>query len=327
MSLETPLVPRSIDPIGTSAAAPVHAQDANISATRLEFDTAWTQFVSTQYSPTDPIGQVTRYILEAPGKRVRAMLCLMVSHACDRLSAPGTSSNQAMRAAMAVEMVHAYSLVHDDLPCMDDDDMRRGRKTAHIVYDEARALLAGDGLLADAFLVLTRGAASDQSVAKDQSASSAALVHELASACGTRGMVWGQALDLHWTGRSGAGITDLLDIHSTKTAWLLGAACAMGAIATGASRDAVEQWRKFGRFLGLAFQVVDDLLDESPTTGKTAGKDKDVGKLTFPALIGIEKSREMADELTTAALEILRAQPGPTEELRLMTHTLLHREH
>lgn len=212
-----------------------------------------------------------------------------------------------MNAAMALEMVHAYSLVHDDLPCMDDDSMRRGRKTAHIMFDEPLALLAGDGLLTDAFGILTQDAVRWDSVEDLRVASQ--MVAELSQACGSRGMVWGQALDLFWTARDGAVLSDLIDIHSTKTAWLLGASCALGAIAAQAPVDTVDRMRLFGRYVGLAFQIVDDLIDCSEATGKTAGKDAQVGKVTYLKILGADRARQIASDLTASATRLLDILP------------------
>lgn len=278
------------------------------------FNTEWSNFIDRYYSAKDPIGEVLHYILESPGKRVRAQGCLLTAALCHHKKTSSSSARHAMNAAIAIEMVHAYSLVHDDLPCMDDDTMRRGRQTAHVKFDEARALLAGDGLLTDAFAVLTQSAA--ESSRSEDCKTAAHLVTELAQAAGSRGMVRGQSLDLFWTGRPGAELSDLIEIHSGKTAWLLGASCAMGAIAAEASADVVDKARLMGRYLGLAFQIVDDLIDHSAATGKTPGKDELAGKLTYVSIVGIEDAQKIATDLSQQALKLLNEIDADQSKIR-----------
>jgi len=252
------------------------------------------------------IHQAMRYSLFAGGKRIRPALSLAATSAC------GGSQADALPLACAVECVHTYSLVHDDLPAMDDDALRRGRPTAHVVYGDGLAILAGDGLLTEAFAVLTQSpspvlppGAPELPVARRLRA-----VGVLASAAGATGMVGGQAIDLAAAGRvTGTAATTMTaagleDMHRRKTGALIRAAASLGAIAVGADDATIASVDAYARELGLAFQIVDDLLDVegSPETlGKTAGKDAAAGKPTFPALHGIDASRRLAAECVARA--------------------------
>ncbi len=249
-----------------------------------------------------PLGEVVRYILEGRGKRVRGVLALMSAQAS------GVKAEAAVSAAVALEMIHAYSLVHDDLPCMDNDDLRRGRPTAHRRFDEARALLGGDALLTDAFRVLSDsrfGAGPEVQLA---------WIRELAQAAGGSGMVLGQALDLHWTGKGVRDARELDRIHRHKTGCLLAASCAMGAMAARPGDETVDAFRDFGFAIGLVFQIVDDLLDLEGGTGKGQGKDQRDGKLTYLSLMSAEEARARAERLTSEACETLRRKVGDSCE-------------
>jgi geranylgeranyl pyrophosphate synthase len=303
--------------------------DRNVSALRDRFEHFLADYAARRYpSPTgsDP---AVRYVLGTGGKRVRPLFTLLAADAL------GTDIERALSPAVAVEMVHTYSLVHDDLPCMDDDDMRRGQPTAHRKFGEALALLAGDALLTDAFALLAGaepcarkfGAPEPEiSVPLAPSAEARlAMVRELAGAAGGTGMVRGQALDLHWTARNGASRADLDDIHLHKTGLLLGAATALGAAASG-RLDVLGRFRAFGRHIGLAFQIRDDLIDELATTGKTRGKDKDAGKLTYLAMMGEKDAMAAADEHTEAAIAELAIPNCRSERLIAFARTLLYRQ-
>jgi geranylgeranyl diphosphate synthase type II len=247
-----------------------------------------------------------RYALIAPGKRLRPCLTLAAAEIAGRALGlpPAAARALALPAACAVEMIHSYSLVHDDLPAMDDDDMRRGRPTTHVVYGDGLAILAGDGLLTDAFDVL----ASAPSPAAEPNAPSAPAdrrlhaVRVLARAAGATGMVGGQAIDLAAAGAAGSAdaaldAAGLEDMHLRKTGALIRAATTMGAILVGASDAAVGALDDYAREIGLAFQIVDDILDvegSNADLGKTAGKDAAAGKPTFPAIYGLARSRELA---------------------------------
>lgn len=254
------------------------------------------------------LGEAIRYSLLAPGKRLRPALVLMAAEAC------GGTISAAMPAAVAVEMVHAYSLIHDDLPAMDDDDLRRGRPTCHVRYDEATAILAGDALLARAFEVLATGLPADRA---------AEAVRTLARAAGSTALVGGQADDLAGDHHhrqpdpvGDAAVTDKADvtarlehlesIHRRKTGALFSAALELGAVAVAASDSQRQALADYAAAIGLAFQIVDDLLDyegSAEAIGKNTGKDIERGKLTFPGLIGVEASRRRAEALIEAANE------------------------
>ena len=235
--------------------------------------------------------EAMRYSVFAGGKRIRPVLLL----ATNELLAG--SEADALPAACALEMIHAYSLIHDDLPCMDDGKLRRGKPTVHIQFGEAIALLAGDALLTLAFE--TVALCPDKIVAK--------LVHELAHAAGTMGMVGGQVADIEWTGKD-LEFPTLEYIHSHKTGALIAASVRMGAIAAGADEDELKSLTGYGRSLGLAFQISDDIIDvESPSevTGKDSGADAEKGKLTYPAFFGLTESREHCLALIRQAKEHL----------------------
>lgn len=239
-----------------------------------------------------------RYSLLAGGKRVRPVLCLA---ACELV---GGDVSVAMAAACAVEMIHAMSLIHDDLPCMDNDDLRRGKPTNHKVYGEDVAILAGDALLALAFEHIVTATpmcqVPPQQVVK--------VVRELARVIGAEGLVAGQVVDLDMEGMVDAGIEQLEFIHIHKTAKLLEGAVVVGAIIGGGSDKEVENLRRFARGIGLLFQVVDDILDvtqSSEVLGKTGGKDLTADKVTYPKLMGIEKSKEYAERLKEEAKDQL----------------------
>lgn len=262
------------------------------------------------------IHKAMRYAVFAGGKRLRPVLCLAAAEAC------GEDAEVALPAACAVEMMHTYSLVHDDLPAMDDDDLRRGRPTCHKVYGEGMAVLCGDALLTEAFAVLCRTAPTPRY-------SVAALVAELAETGGSRKLIGGQVMDLEGEGKS-LGKAALVRIHEAKTAALLTTALRLGAMSANATPGKLNALTRFGYALGLAFQVIDDILDVTQTTevlGKTAGKDVGANKSTYPAVLGLEASRREAAELTRqamAALEPLRCQGG---RLRQIATWLLEREY
>lgn len=260
------------------------------------------------------IHEAMRYSVQAGGKRLRPVLTILSS----ALFAPHLSAHPA---AVAIECIHTYSLVHDDLPCMDNDDLRRGRPTAHKQFDEATALLAGDALLTHAFLILATHYAADPRLAT-------ALIRELADAAGPARLVGGQMQDLLAEKKANPTATELEFIHLNKTAAMLEASLVMGGLVGGADESALAHLRAVGRHLGLAFQIVDDVLDataDSTTLGKTAGKDAKNGKTTYVSLHGIEAARRMAGEQTAAALAALRALPGDTAFLLWLAQSMLAR--
>lgn len=246
------------------------------------------------------IHESMRYSLLAGGKRVRPVLCLA---ACELVGGP---SSAAMPAACAVEMIHTMSLIHDDLPCMDNDDLRRGKPTNHKVFGEDVAVLAGDALLSFAFEHVAVATAS----AGVPASRIIRAVGELARSIGTEGLVAGQVVDISSEGMSASdvGLDHLEFIHRHKTAALLEASAVLGAILGGGTDDDVEKVRRFARLIGLLFQVVDDILDvtrSSQELGKTAGKDLVADKVTYPRLLGIEKSIEFGEKLNRDAQEQL----------------------
>lgn len=247
-----------------------------------------------------------RHAVLGGGKRLRPLLVNAAGHAF------GASPTTVEAAAVAVELVHAFSLVHDDLPAMDDDDLRRGKPTVHVAFDEATAILAGDALQALAFEVLA--------AAPLPAERRIALVRELASASGLAGMCAGQSMDMDATG-SALGLAGLERLHSLKTGALIRAAVRMGAIAAGAPADAMPVLDAYSSALGLAFQIRDDILDVEGDTGaigKTAGKDVAQGKATYPAILGLERSRLRLDELDTAMRDALQALGPGADALRAL---------
>jgi len=233
-----------------------------------------------------------RYSVFGGGKRLRPALAIL---ACEAL---GGTRAAALPAACALEMIHTYSLIHDDLPSMDDDDFRRGRPSCHRAFDEATAILAGDALQAEAFGTITRRVR--------RAPLAAGLVLELAEAAGSVGMVGGQVLDL--AGSSSSDAKSLERIHRLKTAAMFRGAARMGALSAGAAPGPVNRLGDFGERLGLAFQIVDDILDVSGTAGelgKTPGKDSAQDKATYPALFGVEPSRRRAELLARQALKAI----------------------
>jgi geranylgeranyl diphosphate synthase type II len=250
--------------------------------------------------PTEPppiIHEAMRYSVFAGGKRLRPMLALF---GCE---AVGGTPEDAMPGAAALELIHTYSLVHDDLPAMDDDDFRRGRPTCHKVYGEAIAILAGDALLTHAFQVL-----ADQAAAGVPAPRRLRMIAEVAAAAGSVGMVGGQTMDIQAEGKTLDPAT-LLTLHSKKTGALLRVSLRVGGLAGGADEAALGHLTRYGERLGLAFQIVDDILDiegNSAEMGKTAGSDLRKHKATYPAVFGLEASRREATRLLGEARDAVR---------------------
>jgi geranylgeranyl diphosphate synthase type II len=256
-----------------------------------------------------------RYSVLGGGKRLRPVLCLMAAEAC------GAEAQAALPAACAVEMVHTYSLIHDDLPAMDDDDLRRGRPTCHKAFDEATAILAGDALLTLAFEILATQIRSTRAAI--------GCVRALAEAAGAAGMVGGQMADLLAEGRSDGTPLELEAIHRRKTGALLRAALRMGAIIAGADARRRAALDSYGRAVGLAFQIVDDLLDvqgDEAKLGKRVRKDFGLGKWTYPGFLGIEESRQRARQLADEAIAALAPLGPGGERLKALALDLLERE-
>ncbi|TSE28953.1 Farnesyl diphosphate synthase [Tepidimonas thermarum] len=267
------------------------------------------------------LGEAMRYAVLDGGKRLRPLLVLATWEAV-AAAAEAAPEAPVWWAAGAVELIHAYSLVHDDLPCMDDDVLRRGKPTAHVRFGEAQALLAGDALQALAFEWL-----SAPDWARRTPALAVALVRELATASGADGMAGGQAIDLAGVGQR-LDQAALEDMHRRKTGALLLASVRMGAMAAGADDATLAVLDRYGRALGLAFQVIDDVLDataDTATLGKTAGKDAAADKPTFVSLLGVEPARAYADALLTQALHALGELPTPTARLAALARWVVQR--
>ena len=263
--------------------------------------------------PYKQTAEAMAYSLEAGGKRLRPMLALEFC----RLA--GGEPEKAMPFACAVEMIHTYSLIHDDLPCMDNDDMRRGKPSCHKAFGEATALLAGDALLTKAFEMLSKAELPPERIVK-----AAAILSRCA---GIDGMIGGQAVDL--LNEAQAPDFDILELTCRlKTAALLQAACLLGTAAAG-NDQMTDKAREYGLNLGLAFQIVDDILDvtgDSALLGKPVGSDAENGKTTFVTLCGPEKARELAEKYSRGAVEVLAQIPG-SEDLSRLTEQLLLRKH
>jgi geranylgeranyl diphosphate synthase, type II len=269
-------------------------------------------------APDGHLFEAMRYSLLAGGKRLRPVLALA---ACEAVGGP---LEAAMGFACAIEMIHTYSLIHDDLPCMDDDDLRRGRPTNHKVYGEAIATLAGDALLTDAFRMLARSAAASATVAP---VALLATVAELAEAAGSAGMVAGQVIDLIGEGRI-MTVAELEYLHRRKTGALFIAAVRGGARLGGAGEAQLEMLDAYASALGLAFQVIDDILDVEASTeqmGKRTGKDGAHGKNTYPGLIGLDKSWQLARDLERRAHRALDGFDHRAEPLRALASFAVER--
>ncbi len=258
-----------------------------------------------------------RYSVFAGGKRIRPVLMMA---ACE---AVGGDPALALPPACAIEMIHSYSLIHDDLPAMDDDDYRRGKPTNHKVYGEAIAILAGDALLTEAFLLLS-GPVVRPSLSSEQSLE---LIHLLAKSSGSRGMVGGQVVDMESEGRS-IDLPTLEYIHTHKTGALLLAAIEMGCVVGQASTEQRQALVRYGEALGLAFQVADDILDitaDQDQLGKDIGSDAQRGKATYPALLGLEGARARAQELRDLALSAIAPLSAAAEPLRALANYIVER--
>jgi geranylgeranyl pyrophosphate synthase len=286
---------------------------AYLDALRADVERALTARLTLSDAPAVVVDAM-RYAAMAGGKRFRPCLTLTVAERVAERAGldTGTARALALPAACAVEMIHCYSLAHDDLPGMDDDTLRRGRPTTHVVYGEGMAILAGDGLLTEAFAVL----AADAPAPVPPPDRRLAMAAVLARAAGPIGMVGGQAIDLAGAGRVPQhtppvfDAAALADMHARKTGALIRAAATLGALAVGANAATVTAVDDYARELGLAFQIVDDLLDVEGSTaslGKTAGKDAAAGKPTFPAIHGLEASRALATACIDRAIASLEA--------------------
>lgn len=303
--------------------------DRWLDARRQDVDRALARFLPAAPACPPRIGEAMRYSVFAGGKRLRPMLALAAAEAV--LPDPASARRLAMPAACAVEMIHTYSLVHDDLPSMDDDTLRRGQPTNHVVFGEGLAILAGDALLTEAFALMAREPDAVDGV--DPAALAARklrTIRAVSDAAGPCGMVGGQAIDLDAAGSGAAFDADgLRAMHARKTGALLRASVAAGAIMAGAGDAQIAAIEAYGSELGLAFQIVDDILDvegASADLGKTAGKDAAAGKPTYPAIYGLAASRELASTSIARATAALQAA-GIGGHLDAMARWVLTRTH
>lgn len=269
-----------------------------------------------EYLPAadDVVSQAMRYSVENGGKRIRPALLLEFCRVC------GGDYKKAMPFACALEMIHTYSLIHDDLPCMDNDDFRRGKPSCHIAFGEEYALLAGDALLTLAFETAMKSNLSAEITVK--------AAKELAKAAGVMGMVGGQVLDLQNEGKK-VGVSDLQKTDELKTGELIRAACVLGCVCAGADDKKIAAAEKYAHDIGIAFQIVDDILDvtsDEETLGKPIGSDEENQKSTYVSLLGIEKSRKTAEELTLNAQKALDAFDGDVTSLKNFAEKLKNRK-
>ena len=286
-----------------------------LAARAAKVDAAMDLFLPKAKERPATIHEAMRYAVFAGGKRLRPVLCVAAAEAC------GGKISKALAPACAVELMHTYSLVHDDLPAMDDDDLRRGRPTCHKVYGEGMAVLCGDALLTEAFIVLTKTPATKRYGARE-------YVDELARCGGSKQLIGGQVMDLEGESKK-LGKRELVRIHEAKTAALLTTSLRLGAMTANASPAQLAALTSFGYHLGLAFQVIDDILDVTQTSeqlGKTAGKDVKAQKATYPSIVGLEKSRVIAAELTAKAEVALQSFRGKAVALEAISDYLLRRQ-
>lgn len=286
-----------------------------LEARRLMVEEALEVALPQQDGPETRVVEAMRYSLFAGGKRLRPILCLAASEAV------GGDLKAAMPAGCALEMIHTYSLIHDDLPAMDDDDLRRGKPTNHKVFGEAIAVLAGDGLLTEAFVLL-----SDYNSLLPERA--VQVIGVIAEAASYRGMVGGQVVDILSQNKR-AELETVQQMHSRKTAALIAAATESGALSGKGSEAQVAALARYGRAIGLAFQIADDILDiegDTELLGKTTGADEARGKVTYPAAVGLERSRQAANEMVNDALAALEEFDDRANPLRSLANYIITRK-
>lgn len=286
-----------------------------LAGTTDEVNTALDRFLPKASAKPPTIHKAMRYSLFAGGKRLRPALCIAAAEAC------GGERERALPMACAVECIHTYSLIHDDLPAMDNDDFRRGKPTNHKVFGEGIAVLAGDALLTQAFEIAAQAKSTPRYSHQD-------IVMEIARASGSLQLIAGQVADLEGEGKK-LSVRELRYIHERKTSALLCCSARLGAMSANCSPAQLNALTDFGYNVGLAFQVIDDILDVtqcSEKLGKTAGKDITAQKATYPSIVGLEKSREIAAELTARAFEALKSFKGKAQALEGLAKYLLERD-
>lgn len=287
-----------------------------ISAVIRDVDKTLNRLIPKSSTKPGTIHQAMRYSIFAGGKRMRPALCLAATEAC------GATRTGALPLAAAVECIHTYSLIHDDLPAMDNDDFRRGKPTSHKVYGEGIAVLAGDALLTQAFEMAAQAKTSKRYSTKD-------IILEITKASGSMQLIAGQVVDLESEGKK-VTRAQLKYIHERKTSALLCCSARLGGMAANCTSTQLTALTDFGYNVGLAFQVIDDILDVTQSTeklGKTAGKDVAVQKATYPSIVGLEKSHKIANQLTDNAFKALKPFKGKAIALEALATYLLNRDH
>jgi geranylgeranyl diphosphate synthase type II len=281
-------------------------------------DEALEKFLPEHQGPAADVVEAMRYSLFAGGKRLRPILCLSAAQAV------GGDEHRVLPVACALELIHTYSLIHDDLPVMDDDDLRRGKPTNHKVYGEVVALLAGDGLLTEAFRLMADMGRLDG----EEAVRRLKVIEIIAIAAGYQGMVGGQVVDIQSEG--GEVSLPLVEfIHTHKTAALLNASVTAGAILGGGKEDQISALNRYGQKIGLAFQISDDILDiegDSRRMGKSAGSDERKGKLTYPSVLGVDKSKDIQEEIIESAIGALKGFDREAEPLRQIARYIIERK-
>jgi geranylgeranyl diphosphate synthase type II len=267
--------------------------EAYLQSRRALIDATLDRHLPPAHTPPAVIHEAMRYAVLGGGKRIRPIVAMAAAEAC------GADVERLLVPIAALELIHTYSLVHDDLPALDDDDLRRGRKTTHVMFGEAMGILAGDALLTEAFSWLARP------IERLDPAKQLRAVAEVAAAVDSTGMIGGQVADLEGSGMTDPTLEQLEFIHRNKTGKLLTASVVLGGLLADGSAKQIDALRRYGNAIGLAFQIVDDLLDieeTAATLGKTAGKDVAQGKLTYPALVGVDAARTQVGTLLEEAI-------------------------
>jgi geranylgeranyl diphosphate synthase, type II len=305
----------------SAAATPVNVKEA-LAKRAVEIEDYLAECLRDRDIPERLLASM-EYSLHAGGKRLRPVLVMSFVRL---IAGRGTGlGRRVLPFASALELIHTYSLIHDDLPAMDDDDLRRGKPSNHKQFDEATAILAGDGLLTEAFTLML-SCMDEGAVAAERVARAAQAV---AVAAGAGGMVGGQALDMEYTAKTGVSFEELRGMHAMKTGALITVACVAGAVLAGAKLSQVRQAREYGRAVGQAFQIADDILDvtgDTATLGKPAGSDERQGKTTYPSLLGLPESRRLAGERAAAAVSHLDSFAGEEADfLRALARYIVER--
>lgn len=285
---------------------------------RVQVDSALDEYFPKADGLTVELIEAMRYSLFAGGKRLRPILCIAGAEAV------GGVGEHVLPVACALELIHTYSLIHDDLPLMDDDDLRRGKPTNHKVFGEAIALLAGDGLLTEAFSLMT----SPYATKNIEPASLLEVIQIIAVAAGCGGMVGGQVVDMQWEGKN-AEFETVKFLHTHKTGAMIRASVMSGAIAAGAQASVVQRFSSYGHKIGLAFQISDDILDvegDSEIMGKRAGADEEKGKTTYPSVLGMDESKKIQDALAQEAVQDLKVFGEEAEPLRQIAYYIIERK-